>query len=169
MYLLDKEIKELTFSAKELTRLNIENYTKKEFNWIYQKNGSISSAIKTIQLSEGRGRLALIIKKDISKKKNDQFTLDVLFRPLVEEKDFIESLGEITLGKNEVSSIFKANAVWSERNELVVSKVILSDIEKMNKENELFLKVDLPNVYYPFRLDTGFFTDNVFENINKLK
>lgn len=170
IYILDNESKEQVFSTKDLIKLNIENYTKKEFNWIYKKNENIASAIKTIQLSEGRGRLALIIKKDILKKQKEQFTLEIMFKPSSEKREFISSLGELTLGRDEISNtILKTNAIWVENNNLIVSKVTLSEIEKLNKEHELFLKVDLPNVYYSLRLDTGFFTDNVFEKIEKLR
>lgn len=170
MEILETERKERSFTISEITKLGIENYSKKEFNWIYMKKGNVSSALKSIQLSEGRGRLVIAIKKDTARKPNEQMILEIMFKPLFEDKEFISALEELSLSVDDIDGpLWKTNALWNETNGVVGTRVILSDIENLQKYNELMLKVGLPNVYYAYRLDTSFFTDNVFEQIHKVK
>lgn len=93
-----------------------------------------------------------------------------MFKPLYEEKDFISALGKLTLSVNENSPpVFKSNTMWSEQNGLVVIKTFLNDLEVLKKSSELFMQVELPNVYYTYRMDTAFLIDNVFEQIERFK
>ena len=171
--LLMRDIKEsksiLIYSNSNITKLNIENYTKKEFNWVYQKKDGIVIGLKSILLSEGRGRLVLALKKDFSKKINEQYSLEIMFKPVFENRDYLNALDGISISKsNSENPIEILDAKWKETNGVISTVIQLKKIDELRSENELDLKVDLPNAYYTYRLDTGFYTDNIFNKLDEL-
>lgn len=168
--ILNQNEKELSFSNTELIKLNIDNYSKQEFNWVYQKKGLSNIGIKSIVLSEGRGRLVLSIKKDNLKNQREQYSMDILFKPLFDNKNFVKELADVNIGiQSSEKVIWKKSTKWEEKEGIILTTIPLGNVQEIQAGSEVDIWVDLPQNYYSLRLDTSFYTDKVFTNLENMK
>lgn len=163
---LYKENKEIIFSNDDLTKYNIENYSKREFDWIVKNNSiGLKEALKSILLSEGRGRLVLSIKQE----DKGFYSFEIMLKSLFDVENMADIFGDLEIKSVKTDQVvLKVKPEWIEVNGIIVAKVKISTtiMKKMNKDDELFLSVDLPHVYYSCRMDTDFLMNDILSKLN---